>query len=342
MGVGIPKVYEAFKWYRKAFGIDIPMLDEAGEAGLMLPYTGGKPHQRHAVLAINIQGGGGLEIWQYTSREPQPADFTIQLGDLGLFAAKIKSRDVGATYELFKNQNYDIQGGLEKSPDGKPHFFLKDPYGNVFQIVEGSGWFSSNGRLTGGVYGAIIGVSDMEKACHFYKTILGYDEVVYDEAANFNDFATLAGGKNTYRRVLLRHSQARKGSFSRLLGPGELELLSVVDRRPKKIMENRFWGDLGFIHLTFDIKGMSAMKSFCEANGHPFTVDSHDSFDMGEAAGHFTYIEDPDGTLIEFVETHKIPILKKLGWYLDLRKRNPEKALPDWMLKTLRFSRVKD
>jgi hypothetical protein len=63
---------------------------------------------------------------------------------------------------------------------------------------------------------------------------------------------------------------------------------------------------------------------------------------MGEAAGHFSYIEDPDGALIEFVETHKIPILKKLGWYLDLRKRNPEKPLPNWMLKALGLNRVKD
>jgi hypothetical protein len=62
---------------------------------------------------------------------------------------------------------------------------------------------------------------------------------------------------------------------------------------------------------------------------------------MGEAAGHFSYIEDPDGTLIEFVETHKVAILKKLGWYLDLRKKDPGKALPGWMLRTLSFSRVK-
>lgn len=73
-------------------------------------------------------------------------------------------------------------------------------------------------------------------------------------------------------------------------------------------------------------------------------MKSHEgnSFDMGDAAGHFSYIEDPDGTLIEFVETHKLPILKKIGWYLDLRKRNPHKALPSWMLKTLKYSRVKN
>jgi len=91
---------------------------------------------------------------------------------------------------------------------------------------------------------------------------------------------------------------------------------------------------------------MDELKSYCETKGFPFTVDSKkshegNSFDMGEAAGHFAYIEDPDGILIEFVETHKIALLKKLGLYLDLRKRDPRKALPDWMLNTLRFSRVK-
>ncbi|MEM7658816.1 MAG: VOC family protein, partial [Bacteroidota bacterium] len=65
-------------------------------------------------------------------------------------------------------------------------------------------------------------------------------------------------------------------------------------------------------------------------------------FDMGEAAGSFSYIEDPDGTLIEFVETFKLPQIKKIGWYLDMRKRNPAKPLPNWMLKTLGFGRVKD
>ena len=104
----------------------------------------------------------------------------------------------------------------------------------------------------------------------------------------------------------------------------------------------RFWGDLGFIHLCFDVQDMDGLRKKAEAGNHPFTVDSANSFDMGEAAGHFSYIEDPDGTLIEFVETHKLPILKKINWYLNLRSRKADKPLPNWMLKTLAFSRVKD
>ena len=98
---------------------------------------------------------------------------------------------------------------------------------------------------------------------------------------------------------------------------------------------------MGYIHLCFDINGMAALRKKCEDKGFPFTADSSDSFDMGEAAGHFSYIEDPDGTLIEFVETHKVPILKKLNLYLNLRKRNPKKPLPNWVVGSLAFNRVK-
>jgi catechol 2,3-dioxygenase-like lactoylglutathione lyase family enzyme len=339
IGIGIPKVYEAWDWYNTNFGFDLPMFDEAAEAGLMLPYTDGKPQKRHAILALNLRGGGGFEIWQYTSRTPQPADFEIQLGDLGIYIAKIKTTDVAKAYEKLKTS---AVSNLVKMPNGALHFFVKDPYGNFFQIVKDTTWFDNSMKgVMGGAFGAFIGVSDMDKALEFYNKILGYDSIIYQEEGVFEDFKTLPGGNQRVKRVLLKHSKAREGAFSQLLGPSTIELIQTLDRTPQMIFKDRLWGDLGFIHLCFDISGMSTLKQKCEDMGHPFTVDSSDSFDMGEAAGHFTYIEDPDGTLIEFVETHKIPILKKIGWYLNLRKRNPKKALPKWMLGALRFSRVK-
>ncbi len=342
VGIGIPNVYEAWAWYRKHFGMDIPMFDDAGIADLMLPYTGNKPHKRHAILALNIQGGGGFEIWQYVSRTPEAADFEIQLGDYGIFIAKIKSRNVVASYIDLKNKKVDLIGTLSKDPRGKDHFYVKDPYGNLFEIVEGEDWFKPNERLTGGPAGAVIGVSDIEKSIKFYSEILGYDTVIYDETSTFGDFASIAGGQQKVRRVLLKHSKKREGAFSQLLGASEIELVQSLERDARKIYENRMWGDLGFIHLCYDVSGMQAFKEHCAAKGYPFTVDSSNSFDMGEAAGHFVYTEDPDGTLIEMVETHRIPIMKKIGWYLNLKKRNPTKPLPKWMLKTLAFNRVKE
>src|SRR3989337_3635372 len=103
IGIGVPNVHEGFKWYRQNFGMDIPIFEEAAEANLMLPYTGCKPHARHAILAINMKGGGGFEIWQYTSRTPQPAAFKSQLGDLGLFCAKMKTDDINASFNYLKS-----------------------------------------------------------------------------------------------------------------------------------------------------------------------------------------------------------------------------------------------
>lgn len=342
VGIGIPDVEKAWAWYRTHFGMDVPVFQEAAEAPLMTRYTGDVVQSRTATLAINIQGGGGMEIWQYTSRPTVPPREEIKVGDLGIFATRLKSKDVSATFQHYQQAGLNLIGDLTTDPNGSQHFFVRDPYGMVFQVVEGSDWFSNGKHLTGGPVGCMIGVSDIEQACTLYSDILGYDVVVYDEKGSFADLEALPGGAgHTFRRMLLTHSEPRKGSFSRLFGRSHLELITVLDRQPKKIFQDRFWGDLGFIHLCFDVKGMDVIKEECESKGFPFTVDSNDTFDMGEASGRFSYVEDPDGTLIEFVETHKIPILKKIGWYLNVRDRDPEKPLPNVFLKLLALNRVK-
>lgn len=345
VGIGVANVHEGFKWYNTHFGMDIPIFEEAAEANLMLPYTGGKPHKRHAILAINIKGGGGFEIWQYTSRTPQAPAFKPQLGDLGIFCAKIKTDNIKSTYEFLQSKNVKLLGNITDNPIGKKHFFMEDAFGNLFEIIEDSVWFSRGLKHTGGPVGAIINVSDLEKSIKFYSGILGYDKVLFKGEDTFSDLSVVPGGNTKVKRAILTHSEERQGPFAPLFGNSYIELVQAPSAgqagTPRKIFENRFWGDLGFIHLCFDIKNMAALKKKCEAEGHPFTIDGGAGFEMGEAAGHFTYIEDPDGALIEFVETKKIPIMKKLGWYLDLRKRKPEKPLPRWMLKALRFNRKK-
>ncbi len=342
IGIGVSDVYEATDWYREQFGMDIKVFDDAATAKLMVPYTGGKAHDRRAVLTLNLKGGGGFEIWQFTSRKPAAAKFEIELGDLGINCAKIKSINAAKTYEQMNAAGLNVLTSLGKNPAGEDTFFVKDPYGNVFEVIQGNEFFQRRtSHTTGGVSGAVIGSTDIDKARKLYSDILGYDVVVYDQTGVFEDLKGLPGGGYEFRRVLLRHSQPRQGGFSRLFGPTEIELIEVKGREPKKIYENRYWGDLGFIHLCFDVQGMDALKNEAEAAGFPFTVDSANSFDMGEAAGRFTYVEDPDGTLIEFVETHRVPLMKKLGWYIDMTKRDPKKPLPNMLLKAFRINRMK-
>lgn len=334
IGIGVVNAEEAFNWYNKTFNLNIPLFDDVADARLMVRYTDGNIRRRRAIMALNIAGGGGAEIWESKRPLPLAASFEPAFGDLGIFAARIKCRNLG---------DFAYANGLKavSRPDGKPVVWLKDPYRNVIQVVEDDSWFKPKASNTGGVLGAVIGVSDVEKVLPLYSEALGLHEVVYDKTGFFDDLAELGQNRSTFRRVLLRKKENKAGAFTRLIGNTEIELVQALDNTPRKIMEGRTWGDLGYIHLCFDTLHMDVLAARLSTYGYPFTVDSANSFDMGEAAGRFTYIEDPDGTLLEFVETHKVPVLKKLGWYINLKERGIDKRLPNWMIGALGMGKVK-
>ncbi|MCX7728053.1 MAG: VOC family protein [Bacteroidia bacterium] len=340
IGIGVSDVLRAFEEYKKLLGFDVRVFDEAAEANLMLPYTGGKPHFRRAIFALNMNGGGGLEIWQYTSRTPQAPVFTPQLGDLGIYIAKIKAFDLGKTLEIIRNQHLKTSE-ITKHPAGFQHFYFQDIFGNYFEVMQSNDFFEKNNYPNGGICGAVIGVSNIEQSVLFYQNVLGFDKVLYQsESKTFDDFQFF-GKDKTFKRALLTWSKKETAGFAQLFGNPFIELIEWTNGIPRKIFENRFWGDLGFIHLCFDVRNMHALKEHCLKNNHPFTVDSGEKFSMGEAAGHFAYIEDPDKTLIEFVEAKKVPILKKLNWYWKFSPNQIHKPVPKWMLKALKLNRVK-
>lgn len=336
VGVGTVDFRKSWNWFIEMFGIDVKILEDDTVAERMLPYTGGKPQQRHACIAVNLQGGGGFEIWQYSKRKPEPCPFTISVGDLGIFAAKLNCRDVKAFHGQI-SARWPECTSPENLPDGTPCFYVKDLFGNLFQIIENKKVFIDEGKLTGGMAGAVIGVSDMDASVKFYSEVLGYDIVLSDSVGVFSHNDLMPESDKNCRRVILK-APKRKGAFAELFGDSTIELVQTLERTPRKIYEGRYWGDPGFIQICFDVTNMKALGEFCALKGHPFTVDScpdGQQFDMGDASGHFTYIEDPDGTLIEFVETHKVPIVKKLGIGIDMSRRNPEKNLPKLLFRLM-------
>ncbi|MBU8913721.1 MAG: VOC family protein [Spirochaetales bacterium] len=346
LGVGVRDLASAWEWYRLAFGMDVPVFQDEADAPLMIRYTGGAVQRRNAVLALNLRGGAGFEIWQYKSRTPEPPVFSPALGDLGVIAGVMKSSDVGAAYDHLQSIGADLLGRPVAGPDGVERFFVRDPNDNLFQIAPGIDWFGAPGPFGGtgafgGAGGVIIGTSNIDAARSVYSDVLRYDHVVYDETGVFADLAGVPGSEREVRRVLLVHSESRTGPFSELLGSSTIELVQPVAGGQRRIYADRYWGDLGFIHLCYDVRGMDALSKQCSAAGQPFTVDSGQTFDMGDAGGRFSYIEDPDGTLIEFVETHKIPILKSLGIGLNLTRRPPDRPLPRWIVRMLGLLRVK-
>jgi catechol 2,3-dioxygenase-like lactoylglutathione lyase family enzyme/uncharacterized glyoxalase superfamily protein PhnB len=344
IGVGVEDVDAAFSWCRRAFGTDISVFEDRGVASLMHAYTGGVPQPRRAILALNLQGGGTLELWQFTERAPRAAAFEIQLGDLGIFCARIKARDGARAHaHLAARATAGATGPtpLAYTPAGEKSFFVRDPSGLIWNVVEADGWFTRGSHPTGGVAGCTIGVSDMGRSFALYRDLLGYQRILSDATGVFEDWAGLPGGAGSFRRVLLGYDGERPGAFGRLFGSSRIELVQSLDRAPRRIFEHRWWGDLGYIHLCFDVNGMDEIGDRCTEAGFPFTVDSASSFDMGDSAGRFAYLEDPDGALIELVESRRLAISRRRGWFLDLSRRDPRRPLPRVLLRLLSLNRTR-
>lgn len=338
VGIGCESSPETFKWLRKTFGIDVQIFDDEAEAPLMTPYTGGEVHKRRAILAMNMNGGGGAEIWQFTSRKSAPGP-KVQWGDLGINAVKIKTTHIQKAYDAVSKHAPCTQPAADPAQNG--NFWVKDPAGNNYEVVVDKSWFKKNDFMQGGFCGAMIGVSNIDISIAFYQNGLGVNHIEYDVTGKFNDLGEEYKNQ-TFRRALLTFKNPQTAPFSKLLGDIQIELIQCLDRVPVKLYENRYWGDLGFIHLCFDVPDMQRLSKNLAKFKYPLTVDSGDTFDMGESGGRFAYVEDPDGTLIEMVETHKVPILKKFGWYLNLKKRGQDKPLPNWMVSLMGLNKIKD
>lgn len=332
IGIGVKNAEAAMHTYKHLFGMDVLIFDDDASANLMTQYTGGDIYKRRAILTMNLQGGGGLELWQFLDRKPADCNI-VQLGDLGIYAAIIKSVNLQQSYQRLSQINEIQVSDIVVSELTGNYFWVTDSNKNTFKIISSNDWFQTGNHDMGGIVGSVIGVSNIEKALHFYQEVLGIDLVLYDTESTENG--------QLVRKLGISKKATGKGAFNKLLGDVVIELVQVKNRVPIKIYQDRFWGDCGFIHLCFDVLNMEALKKHAAKKGIDFSVDSSNSFAMDHASGRFCYIEDPDGTLIELVETHKVPILKKIGWYLDLRKRNIEKPLPNWMIKMLAISKVK-
>ncbi len=337
IGIGTDDANETFKWYSEKLGSSVVVFEDTNEATFMAPYMGGNSHKKHAILAMNPMGGSGYELWQYLDRTPQKPETPSCLGDFGINCVTVKTVDAQRSLENLQNKGVSILSSINTEPDGKRSFYVEDKHQNAIKIKEFDSFYSKKGNSTGGPFGCVIGVSDMEKSLKFYMDILEYDKVIYDKTGVFSDLSELKEGAATYRRVLLTYYKKRSGGFSNLLGESQLELIQCIDSStPRKpIFQNRFWGDHGFIHLAFDVYDLDALVDECDEKGFPFQVLSNGAFDMGNASGYWGYIEDPDGTLIEFVETHKVPVVKWLNLNINLSARNPKKPLPEWMIKAM-------
>ncbi len=145
---------------REHLGFDILLFKDEAIASLMTKYTNGNAERRDAYLSLNMIGGGGLEIWQFKDRTPTAPKTPIRLGDLGIYAMKIRCTDVQEMHRYLKKLEVGQLSEIINTTFNQDFFYFEDPFGNQVQMVSDSYRFCSSKSLNGGVMGAVIGVSE--------------------------------------------------------------------------------------------------------------------------------------------------------------------------------------
>jgi catechol 2,3-dioxygenase-like lactoylglutathione lyase family enzyme len=344
VGIAVSDMDASLKLFRKLFGLDIPFFDAIAAAPLMDSHCNGETITKRASMVLNHQGGCAVEVISPTSFTPKASVFDLAIGDLGIGCTTVKTPDIRKMHEHVVSILPDTTDSeLVIDPLGRLTFYTRDYDNNLFQILESDQWFTSNGHPSGGIMGCTIGVTDIAKSRDLYSDILGYDKVLHDSVGTFDDWSHLPGGGEKYRRVILAQTSPGTGGFSAVMGSTTIELVQAIDRKGRFIFDERIWADTGIAHLGFDIRGMKELGAELEKKGFGFRCDTDNALSMGDHTSvHCTYIDDPDECWLELIEVHKIPILEKLGIFMDVQKRAPSKPLPKWMLHALRFNRIKD
>jgi len=344
VGIAVSDMDKSLKLYRKLFGLNVPFFDAVAAAPLMDSHCGGETITKRASMVLNHQGGCSVEVISPTSFTPRGPIFDLAQGDLGIGCTTVKTPDIRKMHEHSREIMGDLcDEEIVLDPLSRLTFYLRDVDNNLFQILESDKWFTNHGHPSGGIMGCTIGVSNMNESFQLYRDILGYDEIVLDQSGTFEDWSHLARGDENYRRVILKQSTPSTGGFAAVMGETTIELVQALDRKGRFIFEERIWADTGIAHLGFDVRGMKALGKVLDEKGFGFRCDTDNALSMGDHTSvHCTYIDDPDECWLELIEVYKIPILEKLGIFLNVQKRDPHKPFPKWLLWALKFNRIKD
>ena len=124
-GIGVVDAAEAALYYKELLGFDCLVFDDIAEASLMTNYTGNIIYSRRAILTMNMQGGGGLELWQFMDRAPSAPKQKVIIGDIGISVIKIKTRNIEKAFTFYKNRQQEKITTIELNIAFKKRFFEK-------------------------------------------------------------------------------------------------------------------------------------------------------------------------------------------------------------------------
>jgi catechol 2,3-dioxygenase-like lactoylglutathione lyase family enzyme len=301
VGMGVHDAGKTYKFYKDILGFKVKLNDHTSYMKEMEPIVGALVEMR-AIMAMNVMGGGVIELIEHTSTKPMEPERPTRWGDLGYFELGIKARNLDKLFLNLKSRGIDFLTPVRthEQSNGQliKYAYLQDPDGLLIQLVEEE---KEGKPRAGGVRHVTLGVKDLEAARRFYGEVLGFTDVEDEFRGRLPEIDAVTGGVEMEMVMLKRPGVS--ASPLPLLESGRIKLIHTIDYEGAPIFSGRRWGDIGMMEFAMDVTDLEKTVEECIAKGaepyHPPT-----RVDMGTGSvGNFAYIKDPEGNTVEFVET---------------------------------------
>jgi catechol 2,3-dioxygenase-like lactoylglutathione lyase family enzyme len=294
IGVKDPEKMKSF--YKDILGLEAgPGEPLAAPHEIMSGITRGVTPVFAASMLSHIDSGIIVEFIQMVTPLPRPIRRDGRYGDIGVNKITIVVPDVKKLYNELK-QGVDFcfsSRSIELPGFGEYNFaYLKDPEGNLIELVSGAGLPMKN-KLSE-VRSVGIAVTDLERSMAFYRKYAGCDTLFAAPHENYSGLVDeISGGNGTRIRSCILASGR---------GGGMIELFEVLAPRGRSIPSYTLWGDYGYLQTCLLCKNVPEIAARFEKEGLEFLLRLQSMPDEGVT---FTYIRDPDGIPLEFLGFEK-------------------------------------
>ncbi len=301
--MGVYDVDKTYAFWKNHLGFKMKLNDHTGYDEQMEPIFG-EPLEMRMLMAMNVAGGGAIEIVQHTSTKPKEPPSPIEWGDIGILDVGVKAFRLDDVCRKLKSRGVEFLTPVREMKldrGGAVRFaYLRDPDGLLVSLVEDP---SGKRPRVGGIVHVTVGVRDLDAAKEFYTKVLGFDQLA-GETDDLRGIDEVTAGKKT-RMAVLRQPPHLKSSLP-VLEPGSIRLVQTPDYQGTPTFEGRRWGDIGCMEFALDVDDVKSTFESLVAGGaeryQPPTL-----MDMGSGSvGSFAYVKDPDGNTVEMVEVNKV------------------------------------
>lgn len=170
-----------------------------------------------------------------------------------------------------------------------------------------------------------IGVASAKRSHDFYRKVMGFTIKLNDHEEEMEQMVSIIGSLESMRIIMAMNPR----------GGGVVEIVEHTSSKPRPLPEDARWGDIGYLAMGVGAYGLDGLLPSLESAGVDVVTPVIDLGIERGGAWRSAFIRDPDGLLIELLET---PALAARGGkprtggfsHVSVGVRDMDEALTFW------------